>query len=298
MFQHTGLIGELVQSAQNLTAILNHLSTHANLDNALKRQVIVAWVNAYAQLPSTGALTQEQHAFYADLFTAMLTPTGDSALAYILNDTHHFSQPQFSALVSLVCRHAAGNNYQTSQRYTRLNGRVYTSLHTHYLTVDSELLLGVLISDSATDRQLQGLMSSQHLEKYAQALVSKTQDFNWLIDHEKTSSTMMYHMTRDKRFTTAHALRMLNRALPPAVMDSILENTQICTNAVHLAFLNNATRQNYHDRCMDVLFAKLSTLSAEELLTLIQHPSCKTNDQFERVIPHCNTPAVQQSHPQ
>lgn len=294
MSQDKRIIEALVQDPQTLIHVLNNIATSTTLDVDFKRQVMLTWVNAYAALPATGELTRDLHYFYQDLIAKMLTVEGDAALAYILNDTFTFSQTLFPDLVSQVIQQAAVNAPE-AKRYTLVNGKVYQVLLTHYLTTDTEPLFALLLKESTEDTHLQSLIDSQHLENHAQPFVTKTQALAWLIDHAKANDTILNHIIQDKRFSSTFAIRMLKRNLSANIMEAILSKASVCNADVHIAILNDPTKQAYHAHSVTALMSKLTSMSAAQLLTLIQHASCSEKDHLGKIIPYCHTPEQHQA---
>lgn len=287
MYQDKRVSAELVKIPLTLISVLNNVSVHESLDTQLKQQVIVTWVNDYAALPSNGDLTRGDHPFYTNLLAAMLTKEGDSALAYVLNDRFIFSNDLYVTLVSSVMRYSV-TNYEASKRYMLAGGAVFQVLLANYLTIDSDLLVAILLTESTEDAHLKLLMNSQYLEKNARSFVAKVKAIDWLIDHEKSNATILYWITQDKRFTATHAIQMLTRDLPANVMNAILGCSKtVCTADVYIAILKDATKKAYHARSIAALLDQLP-LSAENMLTLIDHLDFSNNDQIEKLVPHCS----------
>ena len=273
------IIDTLISTPLVLIRVLNRLAANVIVDSSLKQQVIAAWVNHYATQPSTGELTRQTHGFYQALLAAILTAEGDAALGYVITDTAIHSHDLLPNIVTSVIEHV-------EEESCILRSEVYKALLAHYLKIDSRPLVKLLLEQSKQDSHLQQLMDSQHMAFFAGTFVSRAQKLDWLIDHPKTNPTVLLRIIQDQRFTSAFALRMLRRNLPPEVILE-LQASRVCDADVHIAILQDQSKSAYHDASVRTLLTKLPFADAGHLLTLIQHPACSHRSQIERLIPHC-----------
>lgn len=290
------VIKTLLESPNLLIDVLNTLSNNQVLSQAMQQSVIVAWVNHYAKQPVVGQLSQKYHDFYRPLLAAALLSEGDAALGFIIEDAQTQSTDLFETLVTQVIARSAlvvPEAEAVPPRCMYPNGEVYRVLLAHYLEMDTESLVRMLISHSTQDLHLQQLMHSSHVETFASQLVARANQIDWLVDHAQSTDIVFQHIIGDLRFTSELALRILQRNISQETMNALLQSTS-CTVDVYIAILNNPNHAAYHARVVEALIRKLP-ISAENLLILINHESCNNDRQFAAIIPHCSQLAQQQA---